>query len=237
VSALDVFGGADVYTTYRVRLRVIDKLVGGIPSSPSVIKGWLKARMEVGDRELQELVEQTLMERFPDRQPTVDELADALLSTEAAPSINGFKRIPGTGELAYEGRCMKAAIKEFANSAYPGTSWPGKDKVAKGYRKGLMSTLAERVFVREIYIGLGVKEPTGVEERVKHVMTPQGPRSSISRVEYVQQPTLEFHLRVRDDFLPRSAWARIWQVGEEIGIGADRGRSDGRFELLAFERL
>jgi len=237
VSALDVFGGDDVYTTYRVRLRVIDKLVGGIPSSPSVIKGWLKARMEVGDRELQELVEQTLAERFPDRQPTVDELADALLSTEAAPSINGFKRIPGTGELAYEGRCMKAAIKEFANSAYPGTEWPGKEKIAKGFRKGLMSTLAERVFVREIYIGLGVKEPTGVEERVKHVTTPQGPRSSISRVEYVQQPTLEFHLRVRDDFLPWEAWARIWQVGEEIGIGADRGRSDGRFELLAFERL
>jgi len=167
----------------------------------------------------------------------VDELADALMGTEAAPSINGFKRHPDTGELVYEGRCMKAAIKEFANSAYPGTEWPGKEKVAKGFRKGLMSTLAERVFVREIYIGLGVKEPTGVEERVKHVMTPQGPRSSISRVEYVQQPTLEFHLRVRDDFLPWEAWARIWQVGEEIGIGADRGRSDGRFELLAFERL
>jgi len=132
---------------------------------------------------------------------------------------------------------MKAAIKEWANSAYPGTDWPGKTDVAKGFRKGLKSTLEERVFVSEIYIGLGVTEPTGVEERIKHVITPQGPRSSINRVEYVYQPTLEFTLLVRDDFLPLEAWSRIWQAGEQIGIGSDRARSDGRFELLAFDRL
>jgi len=239
MSALDVFGAfgaTDEFQSYYVHLRVIDKIVGGIPSSPSVIKGWLKTRMELGDRDLQEMVDKTLAERFPDRQPSPDELADALMSTDAAPSVNGFKRIPGTGELAYEGRCMKAAIKEWANSAYPGTEWPGKTDVAKGFRKGLMSTLAERVFVDEVFIGLGVTEPTGVEERIKHVMTPQGPRSSINRVEYVQGAELHFTLLVRDDFLPMQAWSRIWQSGEQIGIGSDRGRSDGRFELLKWER-
>lgn len=241
MTALNVFkelgaDTADQFTTYRVQLRCVDKLIGGVPSDESVIKGWLKARMDVKDRDLQEMVDKVLAERFPDGQPEADELADALLQTDAAPSVNGFKRMD-TGELAYEGRCMKAALKEFANSAYPGTEWPGKTAVAKGFRKGLMSTLAERAFVEEIYIGLGVKEPTGVEERIKHVMTPQGPRSSINRVEYVQSPELTFTLRVRDDFLPLKAWARIWQAGEQIGIGADRGRSDGRFELLAFDRL
>lgn len=248
MSALDIFGIDDQFATYRVRLRITDKIVGGVPSSPSVIKGWLKSRMELGDRDLQELVDKTLAERFPQGQPSADDLAEALLESDAAPSVNGFKRIPDTGELAYEGRCMKAAIKEWANSTYPGTDWDGKttiDKAAdavgkplpKGFRKGLMSTLAERVFVDEVYIGLGVKEPTGVEERIKHVMTAQGPRSSINRVEYVQEPKVSFTLRVRDDFLTRQAWGRIWQAGEQIGIGSDRGRSDGRFELLAFERI
>ena len=237
MAAIDIFGGPDQYTTYLVKLQVTGVLVGGVPSSPSVIKGWLMSQMKVGDRRLQELVEKTLEERFPDRQPSAEELADALMSTDAAPNINGFKRIPGTGELAYEGRCMKAALKEWANSAYPGTMWPGKADIAKGFRKGLMETLVERVFVPETYIGLGVTEPTRVEERIKHVMTPRGPRNSISRVEVVERPTLEFHLRVRDDFLPTEAWSRIWQVGEEIGIGADRARGDGRFELLAFDRL
>lgn len=237
MSAVDIFGITSHVTTYQVRLQVLDKLVGGVPSQESVIKGWLKARMELGDRDLQELTEQTLKERFPDRQPSADELAEALLDSEAAPSVNGFKRIPGTGELAYETRCMKAAIKEFANSAYPGVDWPSKKKVAPGFRKGLMSALEERVFVTGVYIGLGVKEPTGVEERIKHVMTAQGPRSSINRVEYVDQPLLEFELRAHDNFLSMEEWGRLWERGEDIGIGADRGRSDGKFEILAFEKV
>lgn len=236
MSALDVFGVKSQVAVYSVRLQVLDKMVGGVPSSPSVIKGWLKTRMELGDRDLQELVNKTLAERFSDRQPTADELAQAVMDDSGNElSVNGFKRIPGTGELAYETRCMKAAIKEWANSAYPGTDWPGKTDVAKGFRKGLMATLAERVFVEDVYIGLGVFEPSGVEERIKHVMTPQGPRSSINRVEYVEQPTLEFTLKVHDNFLPFEAWGRVWQRGEDIGIGSDRGRSDGRFELLAFD--
>ncbi len=236
MSAVDIFGIASHVTTYRVQLQVLDKIVGGVPSQESVIKGWLKTRMELGDRDLQELTEQTLKERFPDHQPSADDLAEALLHSEAAPSINGFKRIPTSGELAYEGRCMKAAIKEWANSAYPGTDWPGKKAVSAGFRKGLMSTLVERVFVEEIYLGLGVWEPTGVEERIKHVMTLKGPRSSITRVEYVERPLIEFTLHVHDDFLPMDAWGRIWERGEDIGIGSDRARSDGKFELLAFTK-
>jgi hypothetical protein len=245
MGAIDIFAVDTSVARYRVRLQVTDKIVGGVPSSESVIKGWLKSRMDVGDRDLQELTQKTMLERFPDRQPSADELAEALLESDAAPSINGFKRIPDTGELAYEGRCMKAALKEWANSAYPGTDWDGKTAkdteigrpLPKGFRKGLMSTLAERAFVEETYIGLGVKEPTGVEERIKHVMTPQGPRSSINRVEYVDRPLIEFTLKVHDDFLSMQAWGRIWERGEDIGIGADRGRSDGKFELLTWERV
>lgn len=245
MGATSIFGTSSSVARYRVRLQVLDKIVGGVPSSESVIKGWLKSRMELGDRHLQELTQKTLEERFPNRQPSADELADALLDSDAAPSINGFKRIPDTGELAYEGRCMKAAIKEWANSAYPGVDWDGKTAqdteigrpLPKGFRKGLMATLAERVHVVDLYIGLGVKEPTAVEERIKHVMTPQGPRSSINRVEYVQSPLIEFELKVHDDFLKPEAWGRIWERGEDIGIGSDRGRSDGKFELLAWERI
>lgn len=237
MSATAIFGTKSQITAYRVRLQVLDKLVGGVPSSRSVIKGWLKTRMDLGDRDLQELVDATLAERFPDRQPTADELAEAIMDAEGAElSVNGFKRME-TGELAYEGRCMKGALKEWSNSAFPGTDFPGKTSVAKGFRKGLMATLAERVFVEEVFIGLGVKEPSGVEERIKHVKTPQGPRSSINRVEYVIQPLLEFKLKVHDDFLPVEAWGRIWERGEDIGIGSDRARSDGKFELLGFDEL
>ena len=245
MGATDIFGVSSSVARYRVTLQVLDKIVGGVPSNKSVIKSWLKTRMELGDRDLQELTQKTLTERFTDRQPTADELADALLESDAAPSVNGFKRIPDTGELAYEGRCMKAALKEWTNSAYPGTDWDGKTSskpdigrpLPKGFRKGAMSTMAERIFIPEVYIGLGVKEPTGVEERIKHVMTPQGPRSSINKVEYVERPLLQFELKVHDDLFSTEAWGRIWERGEDIGIGSDRGRSDGKFELLGWERI
>lgn len=242
MSALDVFKdqGVDVnthVTTYRVELQVRNVLVGGVPASPNIIRKWLQSRLEVGDAVLQEMLAKTLKERFANTTPSLDEQIDALLEDEDGPSINGFKRDQVTGELQYEGRCMKAALKEFANSAYPGTDWPGKDKVAKSFRKGLMNTLAERVFIPEVYIGLGVKQPDRVEERIKHVMTPQGPKSAINRVEIVEAPTVSFTVRVHDDFLPQEAWARIWERGEDIGIGADRGRSDGQFDLLKWERV
>ena len=237
MSAIDVFGGKQHITVYNVRLQIIDKIVGGVPSSPSVVKGWLKTRLELGDKDLQELVDQVLIDRFPDRQPGVDELADAVIAAGADINVNGFKRLRDSGGLAYEGRCMKAAIKEWANSAYPGKEWPGKSKVASGFGKGLMNTLAERVFIPEALIGLGVKEPAGTEERIKHFKDRTGrPMSAINTVEYVERPVLEFTVRVHDDFLPMEGWARIWQRGEDIGIGSDRARSDGRFELLDFEQ-
>ena len=236
MSAATIFGVKSDVTTYGVTLRVRHLMVGGVPSSPSVIAGWLRTRMDENDKALAELKARTLRERFGgDVQPSTDELVEAMMDDPEGPSVNGFKR-DGAGQLVYEGRCMKAAIKEFANSAYPGTEWPGKKDVSKGFRKGLMSTLAERAFVDEEFIGLGVSAPTRVEERIKHVMTPMGPKSAINKVEVVEAPTLTFTLRVHDDFLPQEAWGRIWERGEDIGVGADRGRSDGKFELMAFDR-
>jgi hypothetical protein len=235
MSALTIFGakaGAD-FARYNVELHVHDKIIGGVPKDPDTIRKWIESRIAQGaDLALQQ---------------TVDEIVAAMTTEEAgAPGFgevldevarqieggNGFKT--SNGELVYEGRCMKAALKEAANVAYPGTNWPGKPA---GIKKGLMRYLAERVFVEDQNIGLGVEIPSGTEQRIKHIMTPQGPRSAINVVDYVEQPKLTFVLAVLDDFLPDAAWARLWQCAEEIGIGADRARSDGKFELVAWERI
>lgn len=245
MSAADIFGkpATGMWTYYAVDLTFKHLVVGGIPSDRSVIEGWIRSRMELNDAAITELVEKTAQERGV---LTPDEAVDIVLDSELAPSVNGFKR-NDNGELCLEGRTIKAALKEWSNSAYPGTSFPGKSKIAaqvnkrgeesSPLRKGLMRYLAETVIVEERLIGLGVKEPSWVEERIKHVATPQGPRSSINRVEVVETPSISFTVRVRDDFLPQDAWARIWSSGEAIGLGADRGRSDGQFELTRWEKI
>ena len=234
MAASDIFGkaAAQTYTQYRATLRFKNLIVGGIPSDKSVIEGWIRSRMDLGDAAISELVEQTVTERGV---LTPDEAIEAVMQSELAPSVNGFKR-DDNGQLCIEGRIVKAALKEWMNSAYPGTKFPGKANI-EGLRKGLMRYAAEAVRVDDLLIGLGVKEPTMVEERIKHVMTPQGPRSSINRVEVVEQPEVTFTISVRDDFIPEDAWARIWSVGEAIGLGSDRGRSDGQFELTEWQRL
>jgi hypothetical protein len=240
MSARDIFDDVEsskVY--YRTRLQVRYLMVGGVPSDESVIRKWLEARMELDDTALLELLEQTIAER--DAPMSAAEKVDALIKSPQAPSVNGFKRDPDTGELSYESRCLKAALKEAANSAFPGVNYPGKKHaVEKGWvgaRKGLLSTFEEHVFVEGDLIGLGVKEPTRVEERIKRVMTPQGPRSAIATVEVIDRPAFDAVIAVHDDFLPREAWAKIWERCEDIGVGADRGRSDGRFELITWERI
>jgi hypothetical protein len=162
--------------------------------------------------------------------PSADALLDALV--ENVESGSGFKRVDGV--LVYEGRCMKAAIKEAANVAFPGTNWPGKPK---DIRKGLMRFAAERVFVEEDSIPLGVTQPSWTEQRIKHILTPQGPRSAINVVDCVEKPHLSFTVKVLDDCLDQAVWAGIWETLEEIGIGADRARSDGKFDLTCWERI
>lgn len=246
MSAADIFGkdATKTWTTYAVELTFKHLVVGGIPSDRSVIEGWIRSRMELNDAAITELVEKTAQERGA---MTPDEAVEIVLDSELAPSVNGFKRNEN-GELCLEGRTVKAALKEWANSSYPGTAFPGKSKVAvqtnkngeesSALRKGLMRYLAEAVVVDEILIGLGVKEPSWVEERIKHIMVPgQGPRSSINRVEVVEGASIAFTVKVRDDFLPQEAWARIWSSGEAIGLGSDRGRSDGQFNLTRWEKI
>lgn len=236
-----------LFTTYHVKLQVRGVLVGGVPSNPSVIRSWLTARMELGDAALEELLDQTISERSGPM--TVEDKVDAIAKSSVAPSVNGFKR-NADGILCWEGRCAKAALKEAANSAYPGTEWDGKassPNISK--RKGLMSTMVERIFVPDLLIPLGVHDserrqdadptPGGyrVEERIKHVITPMGPRSAINLVEVIERPVIEFDVRVHDDFLSPEAWLRIWVRSEDIGIGADRGRSDGQYEMLAWSKV
>ena len=280
MSAQDIFKTSNAYAHYAVELQVRSKLIGGIPKDPDTIKKWLQSRLDMDDRAVVELAEETAAQM----QAKNDDAGDAIrkeiatiqtrldseewLAAEAAMALeqrrdrltgeldrigklnlqdvltetarqfeggNGFKTV--NGNLVYEGRCMKSALKESANIAYPGSDFPGKSAFPKQFRKGLLAAFVERVFVVDEYIPLGVAIPSGTEQRIKHVMTPQGPRSAINVVDYVDKPRLQFTVRVFQDFLPQEVWGRIWQAAEEVGIGADRARSDGRFDLTRWERV
>lgn len=232
MSALDVIGGDSAYTFYEGTLQVRDRMVGGVPLDVDTIRNWIRARMDLGDRELIELTEKTAAELGDQlgERPSADDLLTAV--ARAHETVNGFKQI--NGELVYESRCLKAALKEASNIAYPGTKFPGKPA---DVRKGLMRFMEERLFVEGTYLGLGVTEASGREQKPIHVMTPQGPRSAIKVFDYVERPTITFTLKVLNDCLITEVWSKVWQVAEEIGVGADRAQSAGRFDLIAWKKI
>lgn len=243
---------SSLYRYYRATLEFRSKIMGGIPKDPEIIEAWLRTKgFLTGDDELSIQLRRTIDElglEPPTADATDEErFAPVEKASEAVAAVkhtNGFKRHETLG-LYIEGRQVKAALKESASVALTGTT---KGKYAKSFR----NWLAERVFVMEDVIPLGVAEPTSVDLVIGHVQTPKGKKSTLSYHEYVWQPRIVFHImdmKVRPSTKEKGAptanepsvtmdeWADIWEAMQEEGIGAMRSASYGRFDIVAFDEI
>jgi len=223
------------YIRRRIVLHVKNRIVGGTPTNPKLIEGWLKANMpEVTEDERAKLAATTL-EQVKD---VVEEESKAMWTT--------FKK-DVTGVLFIEGRQVKAAFKEAANilrEALIKQDKKGKPDEKKNRFTGFKSKLAERLFVEEERIflirpGIGpVTKPSGTEERPIHVMTAMGERTALKRYDYVSDVDLTFTVRWLDDGLMDDELLTVlldymgWN-----GLGADRSQGEGLFEVKEVVKL
>jgi hypothetical protein len=198
---------------YGVKIRIRDRLVGGYPKNPDTEAAMLKARG------LEDLITPQV-----DPATLTDEERANLKEATMQKSWTGFKSDPVGGSYL-EARCIKAMFKECAN-------------ILKGSAilnvKNFKSKLAERVFVEPHAIYFG-KEPDNTDQRVVHVMTAMGPRSSIKLFDYYEKPVIEFQLKVLvDGVVTKEHLKTILEYAQENGLGADRSQSFGQFDLLEF---
>ena len=107
--------------------------------------------------------------------------------------------------------------------------------------KALKSKVADQVFVSEEHISLGVAEPTRHEQRPIHVMTAQGPRTSIKRTEIVDNVEIAFTIRRckgrGKQAVSESVLMAILDYAQTVGLGADRSQGYGQFEILSVEKV
>lgn len=198
-------------------------ICGGTPSDPNVAEGFIRSKLDTTDN----LIMRAVAEMMAERGISADEAATEV---DRLRHLNGFKRDPERGgELYIEGRQLKAAIKEAACVAaatgkVPLRTW-GQTK------KGLVKFIAEHVQVVEDCLYLGVKEPSGVNQRF--VQTYHG--SAIQYEEYVTEARIEFTV-ITDYEFTREQWAMIWLTGEQQGIGATRSQGFGRYVVTRWER-
>lgn len=200
---------------------LVGTIAGGTPTDPKVAEGWLKTKLGVDkDDQIRAMVAETMVERGV----TADE---ATKLVDAQKHLNGFKR--DEQGLYIEGRQLKAALKEAASCAVAA----GK-LTARGWgktNKGLLSYLAEHVFVVEDRLHLGVTEATGINQRFVHTFRGSG----IQYEEYVTDAKVDFTVMADHDFSVKE-WAAIWTSGEQQGIGASRSQGYGRYEVTRWDK-
>lgn len=216
--------------TYDVEIKVKD-LHGGRPQDPRVVEGWIKSKIQNNDERLRQLVSEAIQDLGFDEEDLKDpRKIEEAITTAGKKNLNGFYRIPSgehKGELAVEGRQIKAMIKEATNIAFPWKS--GKGRKYQG--KGMKSAVAEHIFIVEDFIPLGVKEPDGVDVRFSATTTG---RRAITREEYLESVVIPFTM-VTDMDLKDKDWAQIFVTAEMQGFGTSRSQGYGTFETIKFD--
>lgn len=199
----------------------VRNMAGGVPSDPKVAEGWLKTKLtDNRDDLIRDMVAQTMV----DRGVTAEEATELV---DINKHLNGFKR--NEYGLYFEGRQLKAAIKEAASVAR------ATDKLKSRWgstSKGVLGFVAEHIMVVEDTLNLGVTEPSRVLQSF-----PKNPRTGQTGIQYteiIDEASFDFTV-ISDHKFTDEEWAMLWLTGEQQGVGAGRSQGFGRYEVIKWE--
>ena len=213
------------FDEFRVVLKVAT-IAGGVPKHKDLIGGWIDATNKEKSEEDRQKLKDATLEALPD-----------VTEEKAARSWVGFKS--DEQGLYIEGRQLKSMMKESANIVKKIAPTRVTTKTPKGIGvTNFKSKMADHVFIVEDKVYLDRAKPDEQIERPIHVITPQGPRSSLKRTDVCHDVTLTFTLRrLQDDtaFSIKALFAAL-KYSENIGIGADRSQGMGKFEVVSCEQ-
>ncbi len=215
--------GDQMWNTYQLEL-VVDKLTGGLPKHPEIVRRWQEAKWPTGgDAVTGKTIEQATAE-------TIDLIGEP--NEEVSGIWTGFVSArfeePGIQFACIEARIIKAMLKEAANIVKNLTLLRDpKTGKTPGY---LRSKVAERVFVSPRLIRVCEEDKVKSAERPIHVMTMRGPRTALKRVDYVEDVPLSCTLRVLNDKVITEKVLRVMlDYAQDGGLGTDRSIGSGTF--------
>jgi hypothetical protein len=262
---------------YEGRIRIVNEIHGGIPSDLVTIENFVKARMDKGNEQLiAEEMAKTVQEIWEARgkqgtAPAVPTEEDAQkITNEAITKVakkvgaSGFKRgrpMDGPdhwdsereiGQLHYEGRCLKAALKEAISVAYAAGKILNKQKkdpkTGEGRNswgrtnKQIGAFSAEHIQVAEEKLWLNMPdengnmipafEPHGVNVHPVHLYN----GNALSQEEYIEGAEFDFTIVTDWDF-DEEFWAMVWLTGQLQGLGSSRSMGRGRYEVERWDSV
>jgi len=208
----------ELYDRYQLSIQFRNRLVGGCPKSKDMIKPWIEARTGHAD-------EQTELQ--------AEEAAAVLVAAEES-CWTGF--MSDADGIFIHTRNIKAMIKQCASVL-------GICKQKIGSKQIFAEGSEVKAPDGTDRIHLGLREPTGSEERPIHVMTAKGPRNALKRVDFVERPRLNFEIWVlkthpsEKRHVGKADLDRILMFAQENGLGADRSQGEGKFDVIEFAAI
>ena len=218
------FDSRALYDTYTVTIQLRERIYGGTPKRGDMIKIWVETRTGYSD---EKTVEQT------------KEAMDLLVDETAEKSWTGFQG--DENGLFISANNLKAMIKQGASMlGITKKKMGSKQILAEGTEVKSVSGVNGRRSTR-IYLDKGT--PDGFEERPIHVMTAQGPRTALKRIDYIENARLTFEIWIlrtaaqEKRHIGEDELVQILTFSQENGVGADRSQGAGKFDVVEFQRL
>lgn len=215
----DRFKPNALYDIYRVKIAVRDRICGGMPKNKELIKTWVESTTGYADEQAEKLTQEN---------------ADLVVNEVAEKSWIGFGE--DAGGLLIPCRNVKACLKQSATVL-------GITKAKRGSKQILAEGLEVKAVGGGSRIHLQKQTPDGTEESAIHVMTAQGPRTALRRMDFVLQPVIEFEVWVlathaqETRHIGEKELIAILTHAQENGLGASRSQGEGKFDVVEFDRV
>jgi len=219
----DRFNAERLYDRYRVQIQIRDRICGGMPKNPDLIKNWVEATTGHADEISEKLIQEN---------------AELVVNEVAEKCWNGFPEDAKHG-LFVPCRNIKACLKQSAQLLGIYKNKRGSKQImAEG-----MEVKGNEFEGRSDRVYLGKKMPDGTDESAIHVMTAQGPRTALRRMDYVTKPTLSFEIWVlktaaqETRHIGEEQLVEILTHAQENGLGASRSQGEGKFNVIEFQKI
>jgi len=193
-----------MWAQFRVRWEFVSRLYASVPADPEMRKRWLEARAP---------------KHRPPQSKSLDEIAQEVYETMAEPpeaedenehQMLVFQRIvmpTGITQLAMRAATVRAHLKDCAMQVqtYVAGAVQGerafatrvKNCVYPPARHPLLVAHRGTPFIPLYRIdGAPITQADSVQEKAVHIITPQGPRSAIKSIEFVEDAAMTFPLHV-----------------------------------------
>lgn len=229
-----------MWTEHKLTMTFQTPLCGGAPRFGKIVDDWVRMRAATHAR-LRNMKEnppgpdgkapQTLDEVATERQATLDALPEEIEEATQKVWVGFSKDDRG---LFVRGGNIRAHLKDCANVV--GRILRKESNELAGQVKQFAAKLKDALYVAEdhVYVlngdGKPYTEATAYREATMHVMTAQGPRTCLKRVDYCEPARLQATLQLLDGTEVNLRHVELClEYGAIHGFGQDRSLQYGRY--------